>query len=67
MPVVHAYVWSGFPNEAKKKTTAGITKVFNELGIPSEAVEVIIHEILRENWGMGGEQASEKFKHVKVP
>ncbi|MEM2239522.1 MAG: 2-hydroxymuconate tautomerase family protein [Candidatus Bathyarchaeia archaeon] len=67
MPVVHVYVWSGFSNEAKKKTIAGITKVFTELGIPSEAVEVIVHEVPKENWGVGGEQASEKFKHVKIP
>ncbi len=67
MPVVHVYVWKGFSNEAKRKTIAGITKVFEELGIPSYAVEVIIHEVPKENWGVGGEQASEKFKDVKTP
>jgi phenylpyruvate tautomerase PptA (4-oxalocrotonate tautomerase family) len=30
-------------------------------------VEVVIHEIPRENWGVGGEQASEKFKETKPP
>jgi len=67
MPVVHVYVWSGFSDEAKKKTITDITKVFVEMGIPAEAVEVIIHEVPKENWGVGGEQASKKLKHVKPP
>lgn len=67
MPIVHVYVWSGFSNEAKRKTISGITKVFTEMGIPKEAVEVVIHEIPKENWGIGGEQASEKLRDVKPP
>jgi len=67
MPIVHVYVWLGFSNEAKKKVISGITKVFMELGIPKEAVEVVLHEIPRENWGVGGEQASEKIKNVSLP
>ncbi len=67
MPVVHVYVWSGFSNEAKKKTIAGITGVFANMGIPKEAVEVIIHEISKEDWGVDGEQASEKLKHMRPP
>ncbi|RLG91475.1 MAG: 4-oxalocrotonate tautomerase [Candidatus Hecatellales archaeon] len=67
MPIVHVYVWSGFSDEAKKKTIKGITKVFTEMGIPAEAVEVVVHEIPKENWGVGGEQASEKLKHVQPP
>lgn len=67
MPIVHVYVWSGFSNEAKKKVIAGITELFTEIGIPAEAVEVLIHEVPRENWGVGGEQASEKFKHIQPP
>ncbi|MEM1679916.1 MAG: 2-hydroxymuconate tautomerase family protein, partial [Sulfolobales archaeon] len=62
MPIVHVYVWKGFSNDAKKKVIAGITKVFTELNIPQHAVEVIIHEIPKEDWGVGGEQASEKFR-----
>ncbi len=67
MPIVHVYVWSGFSDEAKRKTIAGITNVFVELGIPKEAVEVVIHEVPKESWGVGGEQASEKFKQVRPP
>jgi 4-oxalocrotonate tautomerase len=67
MPIILVNVWKGFSNEAKKKVIAGITRVFTEMGIPVEAVEVVIHEIPMENWGVGGEQASEKFKHEKIP
>jgi phenylpyruvate tautomerase PptA (4-oxalocrotonate tautomerase family) len=27
---------------------------FSRLGIPEQAVEVVIHEMPRENWGVGG-------------
>jgi len=67
MPIVHVNVWKSFSNEAKKKVIAGITKVFTEMGIPAEAVEVVVHEIPMENWGVGGEQASERLKHAKIP
>ena len=69
MPIIHVYMWSGVSKEAKAKIIKGITKVFEELGIPPEGVEVVIHEVPKENWGIGGEQAieSEKFKEVKPP
>jgi 4-oxalocrotonate tautomerase len=67
MPIVHVYMWSGISKEAKQKIVKGVTRVFEELGIPSQAVEVVIHEISKENWGVGGELASEKFKEVKPP
>ena len=67
MPVVHIYIWKGFTEQAKKKVIEGVTKVFAELGIPKEAVEIIIHEIPKENWGIGGEPASIKFKDIRTP
>jgi len=60
-------MWSGVSKEAKTKIIKGITKVFEEFGIPSHAIEIVIHEIPKENWGIEGEQASEKFKDVKPP
>jgi len=67
LPIVHIYVWKGFTDEAKKKVIVGITKLFTDLGIPKEAVEAIIHEVPKENWGISGELASEKFKDIKPP
>ena len=40
------------------------TKVFVDMGIPADAVEVIVHEIEKSHWGVGGEPASEKLKDV---
>jgi 4-oxalocrotonate tautomerase len=67
MPIVHVYMWSGVSREAKARIIKDIAKVFEELGIPGHAVEVVIHEVPRENWGVRGEQASEKFKEAKPP
>jgi len=62
MPVVHVNVWEGFGEEKVKTVIEGITKVFVNLDIPEQAVEVIVHEIPKSHWGIGGEPASEKFK-----
>ena len=35
-----------------------------DLDIPLQAVEVIVHEIPKSHWGIGGEPASEKFKNI---
>ena len=62
MPVVNVNVWEGFGQEKAKIVIQDITKVFVNLGVPVHAVEVIIHEIQKTHWGIGGEPASEKFK-----
>jgi 4-oxalocrotonate tautomerase len=64
MPIVHVNVWEGFGQEKAKTVIKNITKVFVDLGIPSEAVEVIVHEIPKTHWGIGGVPASEKFKDI---
>jgi 4-oxalocrotonate tautomerase len=65
MPIIHANVWEGFGEEKAKKVIQNVTKVFVDLGIPVQAVEVIVHEIPKSHWGIGGEPASEKFKELK--
>jgi len=62
MPIVHVNVWEGFGKEKTKTVIRKITKVFVDLDIPVEAVEVIVHEIPKSHWGIGGIPASEKFK-----
>ena len=64
MPVIHAYVWEGFGQEKARFVIQNITKTFTELGIPAQAVDVIVHEIPKTHWGVGGEPASEKFKNT---
>jgi len=48
MPIVHVYMWSGMSREAEEKIIKGITKVFEGLGIPRQAVEVVIYEVPKE-------------------
>ncbi len=64
MPTVHVNVWKGFGEERIKTVIEKITKVFVDLGVPAHAVEVIVHEIPKSHWGIGGEPASEKFKET---
>ena len=58
IPVVHVNMWKGISEEAVEKIIEGITKVFVEMGIPSQAVEVIVHEIPKSHWGIDGKPAT---------
>jgi 4-oxalocrotonate tautomerase len=64
MPIVHVNVWKGFGEEKTKTVIKEMTNVFVNLGIPAQAVEVIVHELPKSHWGIGGEPASEKFKDI---
>jgi 4-oxalocrotonate tautomerase len=67
MPIVHVNVWEGFGEKNARTVIQGITKVFVDMGIPPHAVEVILHEIAKSHWGVGGRPASEALKDEKVP
>ena len=60
MPIVQVSVWEGMTAENKKKTVDGITKVFVDLGVPTEAVEIVIYEAPKSNWATGGTIAFRK-------
>jgi len=64
MPIVHVNVWKGFGEERIKTVIQKITEVLVDLGVPEHAVEVIVHEIPKPHWGIGGTPASEKFKET---
>lgn len=59
MPLAQIYMWKGISEEAVKKIIAGVTDVFVDVGIPLQAVEVIIHEIPKTHWGIEGKPATE--------
>ena len=67
MPNVKVNMWSGVSPNAAKKIINGITQVFVDLGIPAQAVEVIIHDVPKEDWGVAGECASERLKDAHIP
>jgi 4-oxalocrotonate tautomerase len=61
MPSVQVCIWPGRDAAFKRDLIAGITRVFDSLGIPAQAVEVLIHDVPKENWGIGGIPATERF------
>lgn len=59
MPIIQVSMWEGITHENKKKIVEGITKVFEELGVPKEAVNIVIYEAPKSNWATGGQLHSE--------
>ena len=60
MPIVEINLWKENVDDAKKeKLIKEISNAVSEiLGAPINAVEVIINEVPKANWGKGGIQAS---------
>jgi len=67
MPVVNVNVWKGISEENIKKIIAGITDVFVNIGIPRQAVEVIVQEIPKSHWGIDGKPATESRPNAGPP
>jgi 4-oxalocrotonate tautomerase len=67
MPMIHINVFKGFEQEKIDYLIKNIPKVFEEVDVPAEAVDIIIHEIPKSHWGVGGESCSVKFKDIGPP
>ena len=67
MPIVEVKMWKGVSEDAVEQIISGITKVFVELGIPERAIEVVIQEIPKTHWGIGGNPASKVMADEKPP
>ena len=65
MPIVQVSVWEGITHENKKKTVEGITKVFEDMGVPKEAVHIVIYEAPKSNWATSGKLHSEKHARTR--
>jgi 4-oxalocrotonate tautomerase len=63
MPIVTIETW---PTDKKEEMMKKITEVFVDMGIPAQAVTVLVHETPLENWATAGEQHSVKFKNLKT-
>ena len=62
MPLVKIYLWKGRDKEKKKELIKKVTSVVvDAIDCSAEAVQVIINEVDKDNWGIGGEPASIKF------
>jgi 4-oxalocrotonate tautomerase len=64
MPMVQVNVWKGFEKEKIDYLIKNITKAFVDVDVPAEAVEILIYEVPKSHWGVGGESCSIKFKDV---
>lgn len=60
MPVVIVEMWEGRTVEQKKQLVEGITSSFVRIGVPAQAVQVIIKDVPKHNWATGGKLASEQ-------
>ncbi|MFX1574911.1 MAG: 4-oxalocrotonate tautomerase family protein [Promethearchaeota archaeon] len=67
MPVVHVNMWKGISEESIRQIIAGITQVFVDMGIPAQAVEVLVHEVPKAHWGIEGKPATEARPDAKLP
>jgi 4-oxalocrotonate tautomerase len=67
MPIVRVDFWEGVGEKQVKTMIEGITKVIADLGVPERAIEVIIYEIPKTHWGVGGQQCSEVLKDFSPP
>ncbi len=65
MPVIQVNAWAGMSLENKRKIVEGFTRILEELGIPREAITIIICEEPKENWASGGKLHSEEFANVE--
>ncbi|MDD5688561.1 MAG: 4-oxalocrotonate tautomerase family protein [Elusimicrobia bacterium] len=62
MPYVKIDLWKGRDTGTKKKLIKNMTSaVMDSIGCPADAVQVVINEVEKENWGLGGVPAAEKF------
>lgn len=60
MPVVIVEMWEGRTIEQKKQLVEGITAAIVNMGIPPQAVNIIIKDNPKHNWATGGKLASEE-------
>ncbi|MFX1236930.1 MAG: 4-oxalocrotonate tautomerase family protein [Promethearchaeota archaeon] len=67
MPLAQIYLWKGISEDIIKKVIAGVTDVFVNIGIPKQAVEVLIHEVPKAHWGIEGKPATESRPNAELP
>lgn len=60
MPVVIVEMWEGRSIDQKRQLVDGITTAFTKIGVPAEALHIIMRDIPKHNWATGGKLASEK-------
>jgi 4-oxalocrotonate tautomerase len=57
--VIVVNMWPGRDENAKRRIAEGITKVFEDEGVPRDVIEVIMNEVPKQNWAAGGKLHSD--------
>ncbi len=56
MPIIHVEILAGRSNEVKQELAEQLTEaVVKTLGVLPEKVRVLLHEVEREHWFVGGQ------------
>lgn len=62
MPVIRVDMFEGRPKETKQELVTAFTReIVRITGCSEASVNVIINDVSKENWGLGGELAINKF------
>jgi 4-oxalocrotonate tautomerase len=62
MPIIRVEMFEGRDNITKQELVTALTsEIVRITGCGEASVNIIISEVKKENWGMGGELASHKF------
>ena len=59
MPIVIVEMWEGRTVDQKRTIVEGITTTFEQIGVPPEALQIVINDIPKHNWAIAGKLASE--------
>ncbi|MBL8472629.1 MAG: 4-oxalocrotonate tautomerase family protein [Rhodocyclaceae bacterium] len=60
MPLAHIYILEGRTAEQKRAVIEKTTQALHEaLGAPKEQVRVLIHDVPKSDWGIGGVPAKD--------
>lgn len=61
MPIIQVYLQDGRPSDLKRQLILEITEAVNRtLDSPPETIRVLLHEMPKENWGVGGSPISDR-------
>jgi 4-oxalocrotonate tautomerase len=58
MPIAHINIMEGRTDEQKEAMVSEVTAAISRtIGSPEENIRVLIHEVPKQNWGIGGTSA----------
>ena len=57
--VVELSMFTGRSLDAKRRLYAALATAFERFGLPAIDLKVIVHDVPRENWGLGGKAATD--------